>query len=239
MKDNTNFAVLDEKDSCFSEFAENSKKEFEKLIQKPKFILAGANYSYIFIVPKIIDIILRFNDKIDIEVKLLEVVSRSDLKSSDFDIFITGDYSQGRLNLRKIFKKSEYSVSDTYLKEDIYLGASKKAVEMYGGIKNTLKKHNLLTARAPFFSGDKDFIKVPFSAKPKGRGREQSFITSDEYWFSYELMLQGVGIWYYAESMFHLHDLVRLEDVPKSTLDRYFVYKKEYQFLIDEIMSRK
>lgn len=204
--------------------------------RRQRLVIAGGNYSSLFFFPRLLKTFALYDKRFKIELKLFEPSSKSDLKGVDFDILFAAEYSKKRKVVdMRTYVDMGYHVSDIFMEDYSYFAVTKTALEKYGNVEGVVNNLPLLVARS-ILSSEKQKV-FNWNFKPKGKEGEMPKIVSDQFFFSYQMMKLGYGIWFYTDSLCD-PDIVKIEEKPRLCTYRYIVYKeKAYRPLVDKMIK--
>jgi hypothetical protein len=206
-----------------------TKKIKETFSPRPKHLtIAGGNYTYFFVLPKLIKWIKKEHPYLSVRLKLLETREGLDLANQESDLVLAGLYPEAAQDKKSYHAilKAGYTHSRISYDDEAYFAASVKSVEEFGSKENTINKHDILFGRLISASDSYNQKTYLFTTMPEGREKEKQRIVVDLWYMGYLFMKHHAGIWHIFKSIPYDETITQLHKNPVSIVRRFFVYKK-------------
>jgi hypothetical protein len=200
----------------FANLRNKWKQKLDELVQswheerRTHFEISGGNYTFFFILPEILTHIRQRFPHLRVKLSLYE--GETHLLERNSDIFLTSFSFTGIKSIKsalmagyKIFRKS--------YQDSMFFAASKEAVQKFGGIANTLAKHDFLFNR--YYSRSARDIQIwpGYSFIPEGREQDMPRVSVDQYFLKYVLMCNSIGIGHVHKKTMHNQQIVMLREI--------------------------
>lgn len=213
------------------EFENSLSEKFEKQ-PKPKqwMWLSGGNYTCDIFLPYMLKRIQKHFPQHKFKLGLAEIGNYKGLAEIEQEIILSGHYKNSNIfEMRKAAKDSGYYMDRSYFfKDKAFIAGPSALVKNPNDKIHMLSKFPLLKGRYFRDSSMKNIITVKYRLTPRGREKEDPFLVSDKFYYSYILMRHQIGLWITFDSAPIDKEVVKLENIEKSELERKVIFKKEY-----------
>lgn len=217
--------------------AESTNIKLSKYYRK-RLVMAGGEYTYLFILPRIMCWLQRKMPKLEITIKMHDVASTSslkELKKSDCDIVFAG-YFEGDEDKWSDWKSAGFFRHKKKFADHVYPAIHKDLVTLHGSVKAATENVDLIFGRCNVEYDDANMIRV----YPTPRKGNDIRILTDTYILAFICMAGGLGMWYVYISIPErdIENLVKVTLDHTTTIYRIAFYKRKKRPWVHMAMSR-
>lgn len=216
-----------------------AKKQFDELREKYRPILrdfveeangrkkthltiAGGNYTFFFVLPKMIEWISRKHPFLGVEIRLFERGGSAQLEEQDADIVLTSSL-RGDSAPRGML--AGYNKMRKFAEDTLFFATSTDALEKFGSQADVINAQDVLFSRIYATQYSESEIKRLYASMPLGR---EAFprVVVDQYFLECKMITHSVGLGYLFSSMKLENNIVKLDTQSVEHIERFVIMKK-------------